>query len=60
MLHIPVIQVRPLLPKEKLGGEQVCVRLVASTNQVVVGKDRAFTYDFALSAKTTQVGGEMI
>ncbi|XP_076451061.1 kinesin-like protein KIF27 [Babylonia areolata] len=48
------VRVRPLLPKEKLGGEQVCVRLVPNSNQVIVGKDRAFTFDFALSAKTTQ------
>ncbi|KAL8561687.1 hypothetical protein ACOMHN_054984 [Nucella lapillus] len=48
------VRVRPLLPKEKLGGEHVCVRLVPNSTQVVVGKDRAFTFDFALSAKATQ------
>ena len=49
------LQVRPLLPKEKLGGEQVCLRIVPNSNQVVIGKDRSFTFDFALSAKATQV-----
>ena len=52
---LPPAQVRPLLPKEKLAGEQVCVRLVPNSMQVVLGKDRAFTFDFAFSAKVTQV-----
>ena len=49
------LQIRPLLAKERLGGEQVCLRIVPNSNQVVLGKDRAFTFDFALSAKATQV-----
>ncbi|KAK7099081.1 hypothetical protein V1264_003272 [Littorina saxatilis] len=48
------VRIRPLLQKEKLGGEQSCVRLVPNSTQVVVGKDRAFTFDFALSAKSSQ------
>ncbi|KAK7479550.1 hypothetical protein BaRGS_00029187 [Batillaria attramentaria] len=46
--------VRPLLPKEKLGGEQICVRQVPNTQQVVLGKDRAFTFDYTFSTKCTQ------
>lgn len=48
-------QVRPLLPKEKIAGEEMCVRIIPATNQLVLGKDRAFTFDHVLSSKTTQV-----
>ena len=50
-----LLQIRPLLPKEKLAGEQSCVRIIPSSNQLVLGKDRAFTFDYILSSKTTQV-----
>ncbi|KAL3842329.1 hypothetical protein ACJMK2_020357 [Sinanodonta woodiana] len=48
------VRIRPLLPKEKLNGEEVCVRVVPNSNQLVMGKDRAFTFDNVLSSKTTQ------
>ena len=47
-------QVRPLLPKEKLAGEQICVKIVPKTNQLILGKDRAFTFDYVLSSKMSQ------
>ncbi|XP_041366340.1 kinesin-like protein KIF27 [Gigantopelta aegis] len=49
------VRVRPLLPKERLGGEQMCVRVIPNTNQLIVGKDRGFTFDNVLSAKSSQV-----
>ncbi|CAG2234318.1 KIF27 [Mytilus edulis] len=49
------VRVRPLLPKEKIAGEEKCVRIIPATNQLVLGKDRAFTFDHVLSSKTTQV-----
>ncbi|XP_076114005.1 kinesin-like protein KIF27 isoform X2 [Mytilus galloprovincialis] len=48
------VRVRPLLPKEKIAGEEMCVRIIPATNQLVLGKDRAFTFDHVLSSKTTQ------
>ncbi|XP_033751505.1 LOW QUALITY PROTEIN: kinesin-like protein KIF27 [Pecten maximus] len=48
------VRVRPLLPKEKIAGEEICVRVLPNTKQVVVGKDRAFTFDYVLSSKTAQ------
>lgn len=48
-------QVRPLLPKERVSGEEMCVRTMPSSNQLVLGKDRGFTFDYVLSSKTTQV-----
>ncbi|XP_077978007.1 kinesin-like protein KIF27 isoform X2 [Glandiceps talaboti] len=57
MQEVPVkvaLRVRPLLPKEKLHHHQICVKVLAGSNQVVLGKDRAFTFDYVLSAKSSQ------
>ncbi|XP_059168452.1 kinesin-like protein KIF27 isoform X2 [Physella acuta] len=42
------VRVRPLLPKERLGGEQACIRIGSTPNQVVVGTDKSFTFDHVL------------
>ncbi|XP_022094268.1 kinesin-like protein KIF27 [Acanthaster planci] len=57
MQEVPVrvaVRVRPFLPQEKLHHHESCVRVVPKTNQVVVGRDRAFTFDHVLSSKTNQ------
>ncbi|KAK3104146.1 hypothetical protein FSP39_024813, partial [Pinctada imbricata] len=46
--------VRPLLPKEKVAGEEMCVRIIPSSNQLVLGKDRGFTFDNVLNSKISQ------
>ncbi|CAL1543407.1 unnamed protein product [Lymnaea stagnalis] len=48
------VRVRPLLQKEKLGGEQVCVRVGSNSGQIVVGTDRSFTFDNVLFNCTQQ------
>lgn len=48
------VRVRPMLPKEKVGGDEMCVRIIPATKQLILGKDRAFTFDDVLSPKTTQ------
>ncbi|CAH1786333.1 unnamed protein product [Owenia fusiformis] len=48
------VRVRPLLQKEKLGGEQLCVRVIPDSKQVIVGKDRAFTFDHVITSKSAQ------
>ncbi|KAJ8298888.1 hypothetical protein KUTeg_022948 [Tegillarca granosa] len=48
------VRVRPLLPKEKVAGEEMCVKIIPSSKQVVLGKDRGFTFDYVFSSKTTQ------
>ncbi|MGH0166759.1 UNVERIFIED_CONTAM: hypothetical protein FKN15_051776 [Acipenser sinensis] len=56
MEEIPVkvaVRLRPLLPKEILHNQQVCVRVVPYT-QVIMGKDRAFTFDFVFGQKSLQ------
>ena len=55
LFYLWISQVRPLLPKERVGGEEICVRLIPSSRQVVLGKDRAFTFDEVFNSKTTQV-----
>uniref|UniRef100_K1PAX1 Kinesin-like protein KIF27 n=1 Tax=Magallana gigas TaxID=29159 RepID=K1PAX1_MAGGI len=52
------VRVRPLLPKERVSGEEMCVRTMPSSNQLVLGKDRGFTFDYVLSSKTTQGSGK--
>ncbi|OWK62516.1 Kinesin-like protein KIF27 [Lonchura striata] len=57
MEEIPVkvaVRVRPLLSKEILHNQQVCVRLVQNANQVIIGKDHVFTFDFVFGENSTQ------
>ncbi|XP_043403255.1 kinesin-like protein KIF27 isoform X2 [Chelonia mydas] len=57
MEEIPVkvaIRIRPLLSKEILHNHQVCMRLVPNTQQVIIGKDRVFTFDFVFGKNSTQ------
>ncbi|KAM4878755.1 kinesin-like protein KIF27 [Sylvia borin] len=57
MEEIPVkvaVRVRPLLSKEILHNHQVCVRLVPSAKQVIIGKDHVFTFDFVFGKNSTQ------
>ncbi|XP_044876638.1 kinesin-like protein KIF27 isoform X2 [Mauremys mutica] len=57
MEEIPVkvaVRIRPLLSKEILHNHQVCVRLVPNTQQVIIGKDRVFTFDFVFGKNSTQ------
>ncbi|NXD79209.1 KIF27 protein, partial [Halcyon senegalensis] len=57
MEEIPVkvaVRIRPLLSKEILHNHQVCVRLVPNTQQIIIGKDRVFTFDFVFSKNSTQ------
>ncbi|OXB80128.1 UNVERIFIED_CONTAM: hypothetical protein H355_006960 [Colinus virginianus] len=57
MEEIPVkvaVRIRPLLSKEVLHNHQVCVRLVPNTQQIIIGKDRTFTFDFVFGKNSTQ------
>uniref|UniRef100_W5M2J3 Kinesin family member 27 n=1 Tax=Lepisosteus oculatus TaxID=7918 RepID=W5M2J3_LEPOC len=57
MEEIPVkvaVRIRPLLPKEILHNHQVCVRVVPNTQQIIIGKDRAFTFDFVFGQRSLQ------
>ena len=45
---------RPLNNREKLHQHQPCVKISSETNQIVVGKDKLFTFDYVIPPKTTQ------
>ncbi|XP_053432463.1 kinesin-like protein KIF27 [Nycticebus coucang] len=57
MEEIPVkvaVRIRPLLCKEVLHNHQVCVRVVPNTQQVIIGRDRVFTFDFVFGKNSSQ------
>ncbi|XP_057404760.1 kinesin-like protein KIF27 isoform X4 [Balaenoptera acutorostrata] len=57
MEEIPVkvaVRIRPLLCKEVLHNHQACVRVIPNTQQVIIGKDRVFTFDFVFGKNSTQ------
>ncbi|XP_034388462.1 kinesin-like protein KIF21B isoform X3 [Cyclopterus lumpus] len=46
--------IRPQMAKEKIEGCQVCTLVTAGEPQVLLGKDKAFTYDFVLDVDSEQ------
>uniref|UniRef100_A0A8C9HGV2 Kinesin family member 27 n=1 Tax=Piliocolobus tephrosceles TaxID=591936 RepID=A0A8C9HGV2_9PRIM len=57
MEEIPVkvaVRIRPLLCKEVLHNHQVCVRVIPNNQQVIIGRDRVFTFDFVFGKNSTQ------
>ncbi|XP_010631223.1 kinesin-like protein KIF27 isoform X4 [Fukomys damarensis] len=48
------VRVRPLLCKEVLHNHQVCVRVIPNTQQIIIGRDRVFTFDFVFGKSSTQ------
>jgi len=54
---IPVrvaLRCRPLVPKEEGEGCQSCLQFINSEPQVILGKDKAFTYDHVFSPTSSQ------
>lgn len=49
-----VWQVRPMLEQERLHSSDMCVQFV-SHDQLVIGKDRAFRFDWVFPPNTSQV-----
>lgn len=49
-----IIKVRPLNNREKLHQHQPCVRIASESNQIVIGKDKLFTFDHVLAPKICQ------
>ncbi|KAM4878097.1 kinesin-like protein KIF27 [Thomomys bottae] len=57
MEEIPIkvaVRIRPLLCKEVLHNHQVCVRIIPNTQQIIIGRDRVFTFDFVFGKNSTQ------
>ncbi|XP_078326177.1 chromosome-associated kinesin KIF4-like isoform X2 [Crassostrea virginica] len=54
---IPVrvaVRARPLIPKEVNEGCQVCVSFTPGEPQIILGKDKAFTYDYVFNPTESQ------
>uniref|UniRef100_A0A8C0GN84 Kinesin family member 4A n=1 Tax=Chelonoidis abingdonii TaxID=106734 RepID=A0A8C0GN84_CHEAB len=49
-----VLRCRPLVPKEISEGCQMCLSLVPEEQQVIVGNDKSFTYDFVFDPSAEQ------
>uniref|UniRef100_A0A3B5AP92 Kinesin-like protein n=1 Tax=Stegastes partitus TaxID=144197 RepID=A0A3B5AP92_9TELE len=47
-------RIRPQLAKEKIEGCHICTYVMPGEPQVVLGKDKAFTYDFVFDMDTQQ------
>ena len=54
---IPVrvaLRSRPLIPKEEREGCTTCLQFIPGEPQVILGNDRAFTFDYVFSPTTSQ------
>ena len=54
---IPVrvaLRCRPMSPREGADGCQMCVSFVRGEPQVVIGKEKAFTYDYVFGPTSSQ------
>ena len=50
------VRIRPMLSIELADGSRQCCRLSGAANQVVVGKDKSFTFDAAYDDASAQEG----
>ncbi|XP_072922358.1 kinesin-like protein KIF21A isoform X1 [Hemitrygon akajei] len=48
------VRIRPQLAKEKIEGCHICTSVIPGEPQVVLGKDKAFTFDFVFDMETQQ------
>uniref|UniRef100_A0A3B3YLC0 Kinesin motor domain-containing protein n=1 Tax=Poecilia mexicana TaxID=48701 RepID=A0A3B3YLC0_9TELE len=47
-------RIRPQLPREKIEGCHICTYVMPGEPQVILGKDKAFTYDFVFDMDSQQ------
>uniref|UniRef100_M3ZKL2 Kinesin family member 21A n=1 Tax=Xiphophorus maculatus TaxID=8083 RepID=M3ZKL2_XIPMA len=47
-------EIRPQLPREKIEGCHICTYVMPGEPQVILGKDKAFTYDFVFDMDSQQ------
>ena len=48
------VRIRPLVASERVNGAQSCLRLSRNPNEIVIGKDKRFTFDKAFAEDATQ------
>lgn len=49
-----IARIRPQMAKEKIEGCHVCTLVTPGEPQVLLGKDKAFTYDFVFDVDSEQ------
>ena len=49
------VRVRPFVPKERLEQCRPCVRTLCEERQIVIGKDRAFAFDYVFGTESSQL-----
>jgi len=49
-----VVRCRPLVEKERGEGCQTCIQFIPGEPQIIIGKDKSFTFDFVFDANTEQ------
>uniref|UniRef100_A0A663F1Y7 Kinesin family member 21B n=1 Tax=Aquila chrysaetos chrysaetos TaxID=223781 RepID=A0A663F1Y7_AQUCH len=54
LTHFSSCRIRPQLSKEKIEGCHICTSVTPGEPQVLLGKDKAFTYDFVFDLDTWQ------
>lgn len=53
-VFVLMTRIRPQLAKEKIEGCHICTSVMPGEPQVVLGKDKAFTYDYIFDMDTQQ------
>ncbi|XP_036068508.1 kinesin-like protein KIF21A isoform X5 [Oryzias melastigma] len=53
-LHSRLLWIRPQLAREKIEGCHICTYVMPGEPQVILGKDKAFTYDFLFDMDSQQ------
>ena len=48
------VRVRPFVPKERLEQCRPCVRTLCEEGQIIIGKDRAFAFDYVFGEESSQ------
>ena len=54
MLFLCVLRIRPQLAREKMEGCHICTYVMPGEPQVILGKDKAFTYDHVFDMDSQQ------
>lgn len=56
MKHLKIIRIRPQIPREIIDMCRICTFVTPGEPQVVLGTDKAFTFDYVFDTTSEQVG----
>ena len=54
--HLKIIRIRPQIPREIIDMCRICTFVTPGEPQVVLGTDKAFTFDYVFDTISEQVG----